>query len=108
MKQKELHTTQASRIEYRFTASIWQHNAPNGWYFVTLPVAMAQEIRNNLQWQEAGWGRLKATAKTGQSIWETAIWFDTKHATYLLPLKAAVRKQESLEINKAIEVIIWI
>ena len=35
-----------------------------------------------------GWGRLKATAKIGNSEWATAIWFDTKINTYLLPLKA--------------------
>jgi hypothetical protein len=45
-------------------------------------------------------GRLKATAQIGDSIWKTAIWFDTKLNTYLLPLKAAIRKKELIEIDK--------
>ena len=37
------------------------------------------------------------TAKTGNTQWETAIWFDTKLDTYLLPLKAEIRKKEKIE-----------
>ena len=96
------------KIKYQFTATIWQHAAPNGWYFVSVPVAISQEIRTHLQWQEEGWGRLKATAKIGHSQWETAIWFDTKNNTYLLPLKAAIRKQEGLALSQEVETTIWI
>jgi hypothetical protein len=45
-----------------------------GWHFVSLPIEISTEIRENLKWQEEGWGRLKATAKIGNSEWETAIW----------------------------------
>lgn len=96
------------KINYEFYATPWQHSAPNGWHFVSLPKELAAEIRENLKWQEEGWGRLKATAQIGNSKWETAIWFDTKHQTYLLPLKAEIRKKERLEIGKKINTNIWI
>lgn len=96
------------KIKYQFSAKPWQHATPGGWYFVSLPVEMAKEIRENLKWQEEGWGRLKVTARTGNSQWETAIWFDTKHNTYLLPLKAEIRKKEQIEINKDIKFTVWI
>jgi hypothetical protein len=51
---------------------------------------------------------LKATARIGNSEWETAIWFDTKMNTYLLPLKAAIRERENLEADQIIKAIIWI
>ncbi len=97
-----------NKIKYEFSAKAWQHAAPNGWYFVSLPTAMAIEIREHLQWQEEGWGRLKASAQIGNSLWETAIWFDTKHKTYLLPLKAAIRKKECIEADKELNVTVWI
>ena len=56
--------------------------------------------------KEEGWGRLKATIKVGKSEWQTAIWFDTKQDTYLLPLKAAIRKKEKIELNKEINIIV--
>ena len=96
------------KIKYEFSAKTWQHSSPGGWYFVSLPAKIASEIRENLKWQEEGWGRLKATAKIGNSEWETAIWFDTRHNTYLLPLKAEIRKKEKIELNKVIKTSIWI
>jgi len=95
-------------IKYEFTAKCWQHAGPGSWHFVSLPNELAKEIRNVLKSEEEGWGRLTATAKIGDSEWKTALWFDTKVNTYLLPLKAEIRKKENLEIGKDIETIVWI
>lgn len=86
-----------TKIKYEFTAIVWQHTGSAGWHFVSLPEEYSREIRNHLQWQEEGWGRLKSLAQVGNSLWETAIWFDSKHNTYLLPLKAQVRKKEKIQ-----------
>jgi hypothetical protein len=95
-------------IEYSFTAKPWKYPAEMGWIFISLPTELAKEIRANLQFLEEGWGRMKTTVKIGNSEWKTSIWFDTKHQTYLLPLKAEIRKKEKIEIDKEIEAIIWI
>jgi hypothetical protein len=96
------------KIKYLFSAKMWQHSSPGGWYFVSLPQGLAKEIRIMVKWQEEGWGRLKAKAKIGNCDWDTAIWFDTKLGTYLLPIKAEIRKRENLEIGKNIEAVIWV
>jgi hypothetical protein len=96
------------KIRYAFSARVWQHATTGGWYFVSLPTAMSAEIRQHLKWQEEGWGRIKAEAKIGKSQWQTAIWFDTKHQTYLLPLKAEIRKKESIEKDQLIRVQVYI
>ena len=81
----------------------------NGWLaFYSLPYELAKEIRTALKSEEEGWGRLAATAKIGNSEWKTAIWFDTKLGTYLLPLKADIRKKENLQMDKNIEAVVWI
>lgn len=95
-------------IKYEFTAKPWQFVGPNSWTFISLPTNIATEIRDNLKNEEQGWGRLKATAKIGKTEWKTAIWFDTKHNTYLLPLKAKIRKNENIEIDKVVNATIWI
>lgn len=97
-----------AKITYTFSAEIWQYGAPGGWYFVSLPENLATEIRTHLKWQEEGWGRLKATAKIGASTWDTAIWFDTKKNTYILPLKAQIRQQEKLETGQKITAFIFL
>jgi hypothetical protein len=95
-------------IKYEFTAFIWQYDAPGGWYFVSLPGVISEDIRSHLKFEEEGWGRLKVTAKIGNSEWKIAIWFDTKMNTYSLPLKAEIRKAENLEIEEKIEVYLWV
>ena len=93
------------KVRFEFNATIWQYSSPKGgWFFVSLPAKISAEIRENFQWQEEGWGRLKSTARINAAEWETAIWFDTKLKTYLLPLKAEIRKSNSLEIGQNVKV----
>ena len=91
-------------ITYKFTAHIWKHSATEGWYFVSLPIESSEEIRLNMKWQEEGWGRMKAKAKIRETLWDTAIWYDTKLNTYILPVKADIRKKEKIEIGNILDV----
>ena len=96
-------------IKYEFTAKVWNYSSTagtGGWYIACLPKEMSKEIRENLKFLEEGWGRLKMTAKIGNTQWETAIWFDTKLNTYLLPLKAEIRKKEKIGTEKEVEIMI--
>ncbi len=95
-------------IRYEFTATLWQYAGAGGWHFVSLPKKMSKEIRKLLRSEEQGWGRLPATARIGQSEWKTAIWFDTKQDTYLLPVKGDVRKAEGLIVDKSFSTILWL
>lgn len=93
-------------LEYSFRARVWKYKGTAGWHFVTLPKMLSKKIRRNHGLSEEGWGRLKATAKTGTSKWDTAIWFDTRAGSYLLPLKAAVRKGEGIKTDAQISVVL--
>lgn len=96
-------------MNYEFSAKPYHYSSTpemTGWTFVALPKELSIEIRENFKMQEEGWGRLKATIKVGKSEWNTAIWFDTKEDTYLLPLKTAIRKKEKIELGKEVTVII--
>jgi hypothetical protein len=98
----------SGNIKYEFSEKPWQHLSPGGWYFISLPKEMSIEIRSLLKSQEEGWGRLKAIAQIGNSQWKTAIWFDSKNETYLLPLKSEIRKKEGVEVDKQVDVVIWV
>lgn len=97
-----------NKIKYQFCSQMWQYNSPNGWYFISIPKGISKEIRSNLKWQEEGWGRMKAIAEINQNNWKTAIWFDTKLDTYILPIKSEIRKSSNLTINTDIIVQIYI
>lgn len=95
-------------IKYDFVAKPWQYNGPSSWTFISLPENIAKEIRRNFKSEEKGWGRLNVTAKIGRTIWKTAVWYDTKMNTYILPLKAEVRIKESVDVDKKLSASIRI
>jgi len=99
------------KVKYEFSATAYKYSSSkemSGWTFVSLPKELSTEIRDKFKALEEGWGRMKVTAKLGESEWQTAIWFDTKQDTYLLPLKAKIRKQENVVLGEDVHVIILI
>ncbi len=97
-----------AKIRYDFKAEIWKHNSEGGWFFVSLPLTVSKEIRESFKWQEEGWGRMKVLASINGVEWDTAIWFDKKHNTYLLPLKSEIRKKAALKLGDTIAVSVFI
>ena len=97
-----------AKIKSEFSGKLWKYQSSGGWVFVSIPKGISKEIRENLKWQEEGWGRMKTSASIKEIKWNTAIWFDTKINTYLLPVKSEIRKKASLKINDRITVSISI
>lgn len=102
-------------IEFEFEAQLWVHSSDKddiskvgSWHFITLPLELSLEIRSQLAWQEEGWGRLKATAQIGSTSWKTAIWYDTKHGSYLLPIKSDIRKKEDIKAGDSLKIKLWV
>ncbi len=50
---------------------------------------------------------MKVIAQIGKSEWRTAIWFDTKQGTYLLPIKAEIRKKNRSK-DQVVNIVIMI
>jgi len=89
------------QLLYSFSTPMWRH--AGGWYFLSLPKTSSAEIRQQLGWQEHAWGRMSVRAKIGQLKWNTAICYDSQSACYLLPVKAAIRKEAGLSVGQSIE-----
>lgn len=85
----------AARFE--FTGEVWEWGARASWFFVTLPVDAADEIRARFGAHAAGFGSLKVEVEIGASRWQTSIFPDTNSDSYVLPLKKAVRVKEHLD-----------
>jgi hypothetical protein len=86
-------------IPFDFEATLWKADGNSGWHFVSLPISLSQEIRHLFQKEEEGWGRLPVMALIRDTSWDTAIWFDTKNNTYLLPIKSEIRKKENISVG---------
>lgn len=93
-------------MKLHFTAPLWLWAGKVAWHFITLPEDESQVIRMAVPrgGQNRGWGSVRVTATIGESRWQTSIFPDTRRNAYLLPIKAEIRRAESLSVGEAVEV----
>lgn len=76
---------------------IWDARRADSWTFVSLPAEASEEIRDVAGDVPRGFGSVRVRVTVGGSTWLTSIFPDSARATYVLPVKRAVRKAEDLE-----------
>jgi len=81
--------------ELEFTAEIWFWRGPAPWYFVTVPDEECAYLEAESAHVSYGWGMIPVTAQIGTSTWDTSLF--PKDGDYIVPIKAAVRKAQSLD-----------
>jgi hypothetical protein len=77
--------------EFSFTATIIYWRGPAPFFYVPLPPAEAERIREISKFVTYGWGMIPVEATINGVTFTTAMF--RKNDTYYLPLKDAVRKQ---------------
>lgn len=73
------------------------------WHFITVPKKSGAEIKETHGKQHRGFGSLPVEVTIGHTTWQTSIFFDKRMGTYLLPVKAKVRRAEDLYDGETIE-----
>ena len=86
-------------MRYEFEAELWIWDARrvDTWTFVSLPIDAAAEIRELVPALPRGFGSVRVEVTVGGSTWRTSVFPDAGSGTYVLPIKKAVRRAESLE-----------
>jgi Domain of unknown function (DUF1905) len=83
-------------MHFTFTAPLWLYAGKGAWHFVTLPKCAADEIKF-FNSSAKGFMPIAVTAQINDTVWKTSIFPDSKSGSYLLAVKAAVRKTENLK-----------
>jgi hypothetical protein len=79
-----------------FTSRLWVWKGEGArWFFVTVPDEGAAEIKAQAFSLPRGFGSVRVEASIGDVVWRTSV-FPQNSGGYLLPVKAAVRKQAGL------------
>lgn len=81
---------------YILTSNVWQYPGMAGWHFISVPKKESAEIKKKFGGNARGWGSLPVMVTLGTTSWKTSIFPDKQSGTYLLPLKAQVRKKEAI------------
>ena len=88
------------------TAPLWLWTGEGGsWHFVTIPPEEAVEIRleSAASGIRRGFGSVRVLARIKGVAWKTSI-FPQKSGGYLLPVKAAVRRDAGIAAGDVVEV----
>lgn len=78
-----------------FEAELWRYPGDTGWHFLTLPDGVADDIDERAG-ERAGFGSVPVEATIGTSTWHTSLFPDTSAASFVLPVKRAIRERERL------------
>ena len=89
-------------MELEFSGEIWYWRGPSPFHFVTVPEGESQDIESVAADVTYGWGCIPVTARVGKTKFTTSLF--PKDGGYVVPIKAAVRKSEKLELGDNVEV----
>ncbi len=90
-------------FDHKTRAKVWKYSGKGAWYFVSLTKDLGDTMKAEYG-RKRGWGSVPVTVRVGTSTWATSIFPDTKTDTYLLPLKADIRKKQNIHEDDMIEV----
>lgn len=85
---------------------MWYWRGPAPYHFVTVPEAEAAAIADVASAVTYGWGMIPAAVRVGDTDFTTALW--PKNGGYIVPLKDAVRRAESIDVDDIVEVTLSI
>jgi hypothetical protein len=85
-----------------FSGVIWFWKGPAPWYYVTVPADLSRDLREISAFVTYGWGVIPVTVRIGQTEWQTSLF--PKDGSYLVPLKASVRKAEHLDEGDTVSI----
>ena len=85
-----------------FTGEIWFWRGPAPWFFVTIPAHQGDELKEISNLVTYGWGVIPVQVRIGKTEWKTSLF--PKDGSYIVPIKASVRKAETLEEGSEVTV----
>jgi hypothetical protein len=89
-------------MELEFNGAVWFWKGPAPWYFVTVPDEESDEIEATSALVSYGWGMVPVTARIGETAWATSLFPQDRR--YVVPVKAAVRKSEGIDVGDVVTV----
>jgi hypothetical protein len=89
-------------VRFRFEAEVIYWRGPSPFFFAPIPPDQAEEIRRISRLVTYGWGMIPVDVTIGVAQFYTALF--PKDETYLLPLKAAVRRKGNITAGDLISV----
>lgn len=97
-------------MKYSMREKVVLYPGPTPWHFIYISKAKSAEIKKKFGAKQRGWSSLPVKVTLGKTSWKTSIFFERKSESYLLPVKAEVRRKEDItygdEVKFALEILV--
>lgn len=91
-------------LSYQVSAKLWLYPGEStNWHFLTIPKDISTEIKERTKGIRKGFGSVSVEVTIGKTIWQTSVFPDSSSGTFLLPVKAKVRRDEDLYVDEKID-----
>jgi hypothetical protein len=94
----------SARGPFTFDAEIIHWRGPSPYFYAPVPPDQAEGVRRAAKSVSYGWGMIPVEAAIGGVAFTTALF--PKDGTYLLPIKAAVRRAANLTAGDTVAVVL--
>lgn len=91
-------------VELEVTGEVVEWRGPPPHHFVVLPEQAAARVRAVAGVASYGWGCIPVDGRIGDSTFTTSLF--PKDGGYYLPIKAAVRHREGVELGDVVTVVV--
>ena len=89
---------------HTFESELWVYPGEvASWYFVTVPRGLSETIKA-ISGKRKGWGSVRVSVTVGAVQWATSVFPESKSGSYILPIKAEVRRKASLRAGDNVSV----
>lgn len=83
---------------YTMSGEVWIYPSEHAaWHFVHIPQTIANKIR-----KVNTTASVRVVVTVGETEWNTSLFWHAKSQTYILPLKADIRRREGIEAGEQI------
>lgn len=91
-------------VHYTMTEKVYLYPGESAvWHFVQITKKFGLEIKEKFGKNRRGFGSISVEVTLGKTIWKTSIFPDKYSGSYILPLKASVRKAEGIQDGEKIK-----
>ena len=88
-----------------FEAEVWVSGGDGAWHFLTLPREVGDGLKA-LRGPARFFGSMGVSAGIGDTVWKTSLFPDRRLGTFLLPIKADVRRRQGLRVGDSVRATI--
>lgn len=89
-------------MNFDFEGEVIYWRGPAPWFFVAMPAEQSQDLKDISNEVTYGWGVIPVQVRIGDTDFKTSLF--PKDDRYLVPIKASVRKAESIEEGHSVRI----